>query len=276
MNTFHPTPPPPARRKHARFALPPSVGADEATQRAERLEAYLSKKLGTAFEVVVAESYESLARDLLAGRIDAAWAPPFVCARIEAMGVRVLVRGIRQGAASYRAALVCRRGTQLSLDNLSGKKAVWTDRQSVGGYLLAVAYLRAKGVDPSRVLESQAFAGSYRAALEAVVAGQADLTSIFAPPARAPNAASALSELLPHQEDAIDIVAYTEESPNDGVAVSMSASVEWVAQLEKTFLALTASGEGQSLLKDTFNAEAFETAPRMGYRSLYRVALAGS
>jgi phosphonate transport system substrate-binding protein len=47
-----------------------------------------------------------------------------------------------------------------------------------------------------------------------------------------------------------------------------------VTDLEKLFLAMHQSPEGQAVLADCFHAEKFEIAPRMGYRALYRVALA--
>src|SRR5256885_16062954 len=129
-------------RDHVRFELPPSMGADEAKERAEKFKAYAAEALHKPCEVVVAQSYEGLAKDLLSGKVDAAWAPPFVCARIEAMGVRVLVRGVRGGASSYRAALVCRSESPLTIDTPGGRAPVWTDRGSGGGYLLAVGPLR--------------------------------------------------------------------------------------------------------------------------------------
>ncbi len=104
----------PTPTRHAfRFVLPPSLGSEGARDRGERLGAFLQNALGKAVEVSVAPSYEALSKDLLSGRADAAWAPPFVCARTEAMGVRVLVRGVRLGMSSYRAALVCRAGAGL-------------------------------------------------------------------------------------------------------------------------------------------------------------------
>jgi len=59
-----------------RFALPPSLGK-EPSARAERLAHFLSTALDHAWTVVSAESYDALAKDILSGRIDAAWAPPF-------------------------------------------------------------------------------------------------------------------------------------------------------------------------------------------------------
>ncbi len=266
-------PPPP--RQTFRFAFPPSLGADEARERARALEQFLTGALGKKAEVVVGDTYESLAKELLAGRVDAAWAPPFVCARIEAMGVRILVRGVRQGSSSYRAAILSRADRPLSVEQLAGTSAAWTDRDSVGGYLLAMAHLRAKGLDPRKLFFKQQFAGSYRQALEAVLAGEADVTSVFAPAARsgAPDG-TGVEEVLPGKGSAFHVVAFTDESPNDGIAVSMSTAPAVVTALEKSLLSLHGTPDGARLLREAFAADRFEAAPRMGYRALYRVALA--
>jgi phosphonate transport system substrate-binding protein len=262
-------------QRSMRFALPPSVGMGAANERARALETYLKKAFGRPVEVVVSPSYEALARELLTGKSDAGWAPPFVCARIEAMGVRVLLRGVRGGASSYRSALVCRKSEPLALEQLKGLTAAWADRDSVGGYLLAMALLRSKGMDPTRLFAGQTFEGSYHAALEAVLSGKAHVTAVFAPVSSAGNPnATGLTELMPGKADQFHVVAFTDDAPNDGVAVSMSVTTPVVAELEKTLLALADSPEGTALLKDAFNAERFEVAPRMGYRALYRVALA--
>ena len=256
-----------------RLALPPSLGPSVAGERARRLEAYLEQALGRPTHVVVPQSYEALAKELLSGKCEAAWAPPFVCARIEAMGVRVLVRGVRQGASSYRAALVCRADHPLTLDTLKGAKAAWCDRDSVGGYLLPMALLREKGLDANKLLGAQTFVGSYRAALDALLAGTAELTSVFASAGKAA-VSTGIDELLPGRQHLVKVIAFTEESPNDGVAVAMSTPAELTMDMEKVLLQLHDSPEGCAILKETFNADRFEAAPRMGYRALYRVALA--
>jgi phosphonate transport system substrate-binding protein len=258
-----------------RLALPPSLGSAVARERAERLQEFLCRSLGKDVEVPVAASYESLTKDLLAGRVDAAWAPPFVCARVEAMGVRVLVRGIRNGSASYRAALLCRAGAAITLEKLGGLRAAWVDRDSVAGYLLPTAFLRAKGIDPHKTLFSQSFAGSYRAALEQVLEGGADLTSVFCPMGEGEAlATSGVAKVAPELSGKFTAVALTDESPNDGVAVAMAAHAGLVSALERCLLGLRESTEGTALLTEIFNADGFEPAPRMGYRALYRVALA--
>jgi len=261
-------------RAHLLFALPPSLGS-ELGHRPQQLHDYLRAALGRDVEVVTPASYEQLARELLSGKVDAAWAPPFVCARIEAMGVRVLVRGVRNGQSTYRAALVCRKDANVTLETLSGTTAAWSDRDSVGGYLLPMAWLRERGLDPARTFFRQDFVGSYRAALEAVAQGKADVTSLFAPSSKGGQAqGTGIEEIWPGHEDAFKVIAYTEDAPNDGVAVSMSLNAVVVTELEKALLSLHQSPDGSAVLKDCFHAERFEVSPRMGYRALYRVALA--
>lgn len=267
------TQPRPNRSPNFRFAVPPSL--QDVQARAAVLQTYLTDALGKPAEVVVPSSYETLAKELLTGRVDAAWAPPFVCARIEPMGVRVLVRGVRNGASTYRAALVSRADANVTKETLQGTSAAWSDRDSVGGYLLPMAWLREHGHDPAKLFFKQEFVGSYKAALELVAKGQVDVTSLFAPSARAGQPeATGLSEVWPGQEGQFKVLAFTDESPNDGVAVSMSLSAQVVTELERVMLAMKDSKSGEQVLKDLFHAERFELAPRMGYRALYRVALA--
>ncbi len=261
-------------RNSVRFAIPASIGAG-VQDRVQQLQAYLTKALNKPVEVTAPPTYELLAKELLSGRSDAAWVPPFVCARIEAMGVRVMVRGLRNGASTYRAALVCKREAPLQVDALQGSAAVWSDRDSVAGYLLPQAFLRERGVDPVRVLAKQDFAGSYRACLEAVASGAAQVTSVFAPSAKAAQGErTGVAEVWPENEAAFRVLAYTDESPNDGVAGAMNASAPVLAEIEKVLLGLHQDQGGVGVLKDCFHLERFEVAPRMGYRALYRVALA--
>ena len=265
---------PASNRNSVRIALPSSLGPN-AEKRAGQLEAWAKTALGRTVNVVVPPTYEQLAKELLLGKVDAAWAPPFVCARIEAMGVRVLLRGVRNGASSYRAALVTRANAELTIDTLKGTKAIWSDRDSVGGYLLPMAWMREKGLDAAKLFSKQEFAGSYRKALEAVAAGAADVTSVFAPTAKASTEGlTGLTEVWPEAAAQFKVLQFTDESPNDGVAVSMSTPTALVSELEKMLTAMHQSDSGAAVLRDCFNAEKFEPAPRMGYRALYRVALA--
>ncbi|NOK14674.1 phosphate/phosphite/phosphonate ABC transporter substrate-binding protein, partial [Corallococcus exercitus] len=163
-----------------------------------------------------------------------------------------------------------------TLEKLKGSTAAWVDRDSVAGYLLPSAYLKTQGLEPSRVFVAQQFTGSYQGALEAVLEGRAQVTSVFCPPASTGlTFTTGVEDVLGRGMGAkFELLAYTDEAPNDGVPVAMGLPAPLVAALEAALLGLTATPDGQALLRDIFNAERFEVAPRMGYRALYRVALA--
>lgn len=267
---------PPTPPRQTRFGLPPSLVAGDTDSRIRRLERFFGTVLDRPVEVYVAPDYEALAKDVLADRVDVAWAPPYVCARVEAMGVRIALRGVRRGTSSYRAVMLKRIGNPVDLDHLAGARLAWVDRDSVAGHLLPMSSLKARSVVPA-TLGSQTFYGSYRAALQAVLNDEADVTSIFCALAESDAGNSqwrdAAELILPGSSSLLEPVSFTDDSPNDGVAVSMASQPELVESLERALLALHEDAEGRALLQEVFNAERFEPAPRLGYRALYRVSL---
>jgi phosphonate transport system substrate-binding protein len=257
------------------FGLPPSVGATEAENRAGTLQAYLERAMRRPVIVSVCRNYSELSRDVLAGKLDACWAPPFACARLEKMGARVLLRDVRRGASTYRAVLLGRTEAALTIESLNGKVAAWTDKSSVAGYMLPMALLRSRGLEPQTLFSAQRFLGTFRAALEEVVSGRADVTSIFAPSAASGGAVvSGLDELAPEWRRSLAPVAITEECANDGVVVSASAPADVVTALEKALIDLATTSAGARVAADIFRIDRFERAEPGAYRSLYKLALA--
>jgi phosphonate transport system substrate-binding protein len=256
-----------------RFALPPSLGTAEALARARGFGDHLADKVGSGISVVVAPNYATLQSMVIDGVVDVAWAPPFICARLELKGLRVAMRGSRAGATSYRAALVCRKKARLELTalGLRGTGAAWVDKDSVGGYLLAAALLKSKGIEPTTVFREQRFAGSYREALKSVLEERFDVTSVFAAPDGTPD--QGISEALPGHVGDFAVVAYTAESPNDGVVLSGRINHRVGSAVIGALLEMHGTDAGQTLLQRTFRIDRFEPAPPGSYRSLYRLAL---
>jgi phosphonate transport system substrate-binding protein len=254
--------------------LPPSLGNAEALERAKGFAAQLQRTLGLQVELVVARDYREMSDLLVRGKADAVWAPPFVCARLEAYGLTVAVRGVREGASTYCAALVCRRSSPLTLQGLSGVRAAWVDRDSVGGYLLVLSMLKSKGLDAEKVFIGQQFVGSYKAALSAVAEGRAEVASIFAVPRARSTRQTGISDVLPGQVDAFHVVSVSEESPNDGVVLSTKLSIEQREGLTRALLSMHDSVDGRATLAKAFRVERFETAPTSSYRALYKLAVA--
>src|SRR5271163_1951347 len=131
------------RSTDVRLGLPPSLPVAPPPGGMARLRRVLSGALGRAVELVVAPDEERLVEAARSGRVDAVWAPPLACARLEALGARVLARAVRHGALDSRAVLVTRADGPQELSALPGTRVAWVDRASLAGYLLPAAALRA-------------------------------------------------------------------------------------------------------------------------------------
>jgi phosphonate transport system substrate-binding protein len=268
-----------------RFALPPSTGIDELDARIAALRDYLKSKLSRDVDVTVSRSYEVLTRNLLSGAVDAAWAPPFVCAQTEPQGARVLLRTVRRGRSTYRSALLVKKqpgradhvDTTLppdALPLLRGKSAVWVDPSSVAGYLLPTGWLRGHGLPPDQLFARQGFAGSYPAGLNALLEGQADLACIHALADNADAIFDAIDMAIPGASRRFSVFAVTDETPSDGVVVG-EAALDLGDALSAAMIGLASTDQGRATLDEIFHADGFEPTPQGGYRALYQVARMG-
>lgn len=253
-----------------RFALPPSLGTERLLEETRALRSALEDLLASPVDVTVSQGYDALARNLLSGAVDVAHAPPLVCARVEPQGIVVAARAVRHGRASYGAALVRRRGSDTSLSRPKAIRAAWVDPLAVAGYLLPVSHLKtSRLVDPARHFASQAFFGSYPAALAAVLEGRADLCAVHALKGRPESAREAIERQAPGRSFDFDVLEITSEVPGDAIVVRRGLDP---APLQAAFLHLHTEEAGRQLLARVFAAERFEAAPPQAYRALYAVA----
>ena len=217
-----------------RFLLSPSVGGSRAWARAELLQDSLGEVLGEPVQLDVAVDYEDLERRAREGEADLLWAPPGVCARIEPVA-RAYFKCIRHGASSYRSALVVRRGAATSLAELRGSTAAWVDPMSVGGYLLAIAHLKAQGLVPEELFREQHFHGNYPDALNAVAFGKADMAAIAVNDARDGSVVDALGRFAGRMaSETLSHLAVTEPTPMDALVLTHALSREKLRSLTAT------------------------------------------
>ena len=258
-----------------RFALPPSLGKEPVRARARQFAALLYE---AGFETVwPQETYSSLEDRLLSGEAHAAWGPPLICARIEAAGGAVALRGIRYGAATYRSVLLCRAEDKMELANLGRMRrrprAVWVDESSMGGYLLPRAHLRQLGVDPTAAFFDERMLGSYDAALKAVLEGEADLTACFAPAASANRPAAGYVELCGFRAIELRVLGYTAECPNDAVVLSPRLEGPIYDQIRSALRRLVADPGSRRSLAEAFEVDGFDEPPGGSYQPLLRLQL---
>jgi phosphonate transport system substrate-binding protein len=200
-----------------KFGLPPSLGREPTWELARELAALLDD---AEFSMVIPlPSYEELERHLFSGEVDAAWAPPLVCARVEAAGGTVALRGIRGEERTYRSALVTRSQDIFDLDSLDRgtfrPRVAWVDRSSVGGYLLARAHLRRLGISVETAFLQEQMLGSYAACIDALLGFETDLSALFV-------GKQGLEPFWGPKARRLKAIAYTEDVPNDGIVISPS------------------------------------------------------
>jgi ABC-type phosphate/phosphonate transport system substrate-binding protein len=242
--------------------LPSSDSVRRHAPNAMLFGASLTAKLGFPIQIRTAATYDALVSSVLRAEVHLAWAPPVVCARVED-DVRCIIKSIRQGRSSYQAALVVRAGEVRDKLALYGLRAAWVDPLSSGGYLLAAHYLASIAMPPDAVFEEQVFTGSYRAALEAVSSGSADVTSIYVTRTSREHARERLIDLAGKHADRLDVLMFTRATPNDGVIITKAADERQAAAISEILIR-----EPPISLIKALEVEGFERALPADYRML--------
>jgi phosphonate transport system substrate-binding protein len=256
-----------------RFALPPSLGKEPVRTRARQFAALLYE---AGFATVwPQDSYSLLEERLLSGEAHAAWGPPLICARIEAAGGAVVLRGIRYGAATYRAVILARAEDKKELGNLGRMRrrprAAWVDESSMGGYLLPRSHLRSLGIDPAAAFFDERMLGSYDACLKAVLEGEADVTACFAPAASANRPAAGYVELCGFRAIELRVLGFTAECPNDAVVLSPRLGGPVYDAVRSALRRLAADPAGRRSLAEAFEVDGFDEPPGGSYQPLLRL-----
>ena len=249
-----------------KLGLPPSLGRDPSWALARELAALLDR---AGFSMMVPHrTYEELEAQLASGAVDVAWCPPIACARIEAAGGMVLLRGVRNDERTYHSAIVIRAKDSFDLDTIVRgafrPRAAWVDRSSVGGHLLARAHLRRLGVDLERAFLQQQMLGSYAACLDALLAYETDLTALFV------RRRGLEAEWGPRVRR-LKALAFTEEVPNDGVVLSPALPPARAALLREKLASVLAIPALRAQLTAMFHVDDFDEPPPGTYASVLKL-----
>jgi phosphonate transport system substrate-binding protein len=203
-----------------RFALPPSLPAaavETVLTHGAMLREALAVASGVVVDVVIPRDYDALRLAVLTGAVDAALAPPVVCAQLVATRVPVPLQVVRRGHTAFASALVVRRGCRAYLVPRR-LRAAWVDPLSMCGHLLPRAHLRAGRHRLDGFFVDEQFHGSYGAALQAVVDGRADTAGVHVLPG-GEGLAESLEVHLPGAASQLTALAVTAAVPGDAIAV---------------------------------------------------------
>ena len=248
------------------FGLPPSLGFEPVKELAREFADVL---FGGGFtQVIPFKSYEKLEQSLLDGEVDAAWGPPLVCGRVEANGGSIPFRAVRDGATSYRSALICRQNDPIELDRLGEPgarkpRAVWVDQWSMAGYILPRHYLETAGVDVDQAFSDQRLMGSYEACFNELLDGEADVTASYAN-----RRGTAYVELCGNSAHLFRVLCYTDECPNDAVVVAPQVEAERQIAVITGLRNLIRTPKALEVLAEMFDVDGFDEPPAGIYEPL--------
>jgi phosphonate transport system substrate-binding protein len=251
---------------HFKLGLPPSLGREPSWELARELASLLDH---SGFSMVVpCKSYEDLEQQLFSGAVDVAWGPPYVCARVEAAGGAIILRGVRDDERTYRSAIVARSQDMFDLDSLDKgafrPRAAWVDRSSVGGYLLARAHLRRLGIAVDRAFLQQAMLGSYSACIDALLGFETDLSAVFV-------GKTGLEPLWGARSRKLRVLAYTEEVPNDGVVLSPALAADRAALLRERLSQILATPSLGKQVTTMLQVDGFDEPPPGTYAPVLKL-----
>lgn len=268
--TTPPPPPPPRSGAGLVFLFPPSLGKSKSSARAELLQLALSRDLGVPVSIEVTADYKELETRALAGEAHFIWAPSGLCAQLEPV-TRALYKAVRQGASTYRSAIVVRKDSRILLDRLDGLRAAWVDRFSVGGYLLAADFLRKRGVDLDRAFARQTFHGSHTEALNALTDGDADVSAVTAWTDDERSLRDAVALHIGPIERKISVLAVTDAAPTDAVILTSQLSDEHAERITQKLFPTGRAAKAPSFLLAAMDAEGFVRTDSSEYLPLLRL-----
>lgn len=143
----------------------------------------LEERLGLYVVERNVATYDELEQAMTGGRIDFAWLPPLVFARLDDRGVATAVATVVRPGEAFWSVLVTARTSRiagLEAEQLRGLRVAWVDPLSASGHVVARLALAARGIDPRMTFSSESFAGSHAEALRAALDGRADVAATFA------------------------------------------------------------------------------------------------
>lgn len=253
--------------------------SDSTTARARLSEAceQLSRALGVVIFPHQAVSYRNLADGLERGMLGFAWLPPMLALELEDKRlIEPVALPVRRGTTSYHAAIIARRGTAKTLDELRGKRMAWVDRSSAAGYVVPRMHLVGAGFDMRTIFSAEIFVNSHDAVVDTLLSGRADAGATFCTldPRTQRVLQAGWTAADGTSQKPVDVVALAGPIPNDAVFAHTSVEVELRTKLLNLLLA--PDPKLRDALDGLLRAESFRAATSAHFEPLRRMIAAAT
>ena len=229
----------------------------------------LEEKVGAYVVERNVASYEELEQDMTLARIDIAWLPPVVYARLERDHVAAaLLTRAGSGRHPWSAFIVAAGSAIQTLPQVAQKRVAWVDPLSAAGYLVARMGLRARGLEPRTIFGQQFFAGSHNEAITAVLEGRADVAATFVHLGESGYVVRGPWDEMGVPADRIRVLALLGEIPPDVIAARTSVPEPLRESLTAALLEMAQDAELGAVVAAVFGARDFERGTTEAHTAL--------
>jgi len=234
------------------------------------LAEYLSKKAGIKVSVSALSDYGSIIGSMKDGHINGGFLGALAGAvaheRLDAEAIAIPVT--TEGKTTYRAYLFVRKNSGISnIQDMRGKTIALVSRGSFSGYVYPLAYFRQHGIsDISKFFRESYFAGSYDAAIHAVLNGAADIGSAGS------KVYNSLKLSDPRIEKELTILDESMDVPYYGLFLAKSISQTTKNAVRRVLVAMQHDAEGAAILKQLDLRGFAPATSHVNYNSVFMTA----
>jgi len=163
-----------------KLGILPRLGPVELFTMFNPLAEYLSRETGQKVSIVIPKDFAAFKRAVQENNFELAFANPLIYVQLrQELPVRPLAVAAEPRAGSrFRGVVICRKDSSLhALQDLKGKKLIFVDKDSAGGYLFQMLLLSRAGVGRGDITFLP-FGKKHDNVLQAVLNGVADAGGI--------------------------------------------------------------------------------------------------
>lgn len=259
-----------------KMAFVPSSDSQKVLASGQPLADLLSQQTGLSFTVSVPTSYAAVIEAMGAENVDIGWLAPFayVLAK-DKFNSQVILASVRGGSKTYTGQIIAHVDSGInSVADLPGRKFAFVDPGSASGFLYPNALLASNGIDYKTAFAETVFAGGHDKVVIAVYNQQVDAGATFGDSVEGiqTDARTNVVGTLPDVMEKVKIIGKTDPIPNDTVSVRAGLPVELALQVQDGLLAISATPDGQALLKSLYNINGLAPAVDNEYDSVRSAA----
>lgn len=170
-----------ARAQEIRLGVLPRLSATELTAMFTPLADYLSRETGRKVRLVIAKDFDTFEKQVSDGQLELAFANPLIYVQLKrTLDLVPLGLGAeKKGGTRFRGSIIVRQDSGItSVEGLKGKRLIFVDEDSLGGYITQALLLKKQGLDVKRDFVLLPFAKKHDNVTMAVFSKAADAGGI--------------------------------------------------------------------------------------------------